>query len=93
MAKNIKLGSVLKGKGKFDNGDPKGDYIQLDDKVTLLYEGKPISAKFINLQNPHTLPRTLLEKKIITEEVAAEMANKAAKRDFVRFDLTVKSEA
>lgn len=87
---NIKLGSILKGKGNFPNGDAKADYIKLDDKVTILYEGKPVPVKFINLQNPHTLPKALLAKNIVTEEVANEMAEKAAKREFVRFDLTVK---
>lgn len=86
MAKNkyLNIGSIVKGR------DGKPDYIKLNQGIKLLVDGNVVDAEYVNLQNPHTLPKTLLDLKKITPEVAEQMAEKAAKRPFVRFDLQVK---
>lgn len=78
MAKNTKIGSVLKKK------DGNGFYIKIDQDVTLK------AGQFVNVDDPRKLPDILLGLGKITEEVHGRMVEQAAKiPEFVKFELSV----
>lgn len=87
MAKK-NIGSIMKPKKEGDSY-----YIALAPGVTVSVNGVAINTKYINMDDPHTLPEKLLSMGKINEEVAESMKQRAQTRTFVKYDLSVRDKA
>lgn len=75
------VGSICKNK----NGN--GFYLKMGEDVTLC------KGQILNLVDPRTLGKELLEKGLISQEVADRMTEDGAKvPSFVKFNLQIKNE-
>ena len=86
--KRFNIGSVVKG----DPKTGKKDYISLNPKVTILFDGVPVKTKFINLNDPIKHPDELLKLGLISAEIADKMKEEAAAKPFIRFNLQASAE-
>lgn len=86
MAKK-NIGSIMKPKKEGDSY-----YIALAPGVTISVDGKAVNTKYINMDDPQTLPDKLLSLGKINEEIADAMKERASRRTFVKYDLTVQDK-